>query len=110
MREKSYCRQEVAARYLSGQDMRTIGSALGISAGTVSHTLPKVGVQARRAGRPFRHIECDVPDDRLIKELYLQGLSLRAISELMHISRMAVSTSLKRTNTASRRKSRRKPR
>lgn len=94
-------RRKIVDHYQEGMDMRSIAEAFGVSFSTISITLKKMGVKARRAGRP----KSEQPGDVRVRELYIHGWSLRSVAAELGISYMAVSTSLNRTQTPKRRSS-----
>ena len=90
--------------YQDGMDMRSIAKEFGVTFPTISLTLRKMGIKARRSGRRFFHINADRPPDDRIRTLYLEGKSLRAIGELFQMSPDSVMNSLERTGTPTRKK------
>lgn len=99
-------RETIVKWYQEGMDMRSIAKEFGVSFPTISHTLKKMGVKARRSGRRFFHIDADRPPDDRIRTLYLEGKSLRAIGDLFQMSPDSVMNSLERTGTPTRKKKR----
>ena len=50
-------RENVVEMYKKGMDMRSIAEVFGVTCGTISITLKRLGVKARRSGRRFFHID-----------------------------------------------------
>lgn len=101
-------RKTIAKWYQDGMDMRSIAKEFGVTFPTISLTLKRMGIKARRSGRRFFHINADRPPDDRIRTLYLEGKSLRAIGELFQMSPDSVMNSLERTGTPTRKKKKKK--